>query len=503
MFATKLTLIVAGLIAAGGMTSTPAAAANTSAAPVAPTWPIPADAPSGPPPLATLPPATVTPPPAGQIGDPIRQAAVCGNWYRQDKYGDRWPAASTWWEYRCTDSTAQYHSLCAGPACDAYCPDCYWETWEWTDYFYWDGSEPVIYGQAYSDSILYDYQAYDWPPSLPSVSSDWWDAPTSRWYDLGPLLLTVSAAGTGSGEVASSPAGVSCGYSCEALFDAGTSVTLTATPDASSVFVGWTGDCAGTSVCQVTMDQTRSITATFAPNTFGLSVAKQGAGSGSVSSSPAEISCGTLCQGTFGGGTTVTLTATPDPGSVFGGWSGDCSGTGACPITMNQDRSVTATFNPNLPPRASFTLACTGLTCSFDGGGSGDPDGAIARYAWSFGDGASGSGQTATHTYARGGSYTATLTVTDNSGATTVNSENVNPISLSLRAYKQKGQQKVDLSWTGVAGSSYDVYRNGVNIVTVSATTYTDSAAKGPGGYVYRVCAVGASTCSNNASASF
>ena len=54
----------------------------------------------------------------------------------------------------------------------------------------------------------------------------------------------------------------------------------------------------------------------------------------------------------------------------------------------------------------------------FDGSGSSDSDGTIVTYAWSFGDGATGSGQTATHTYADAGAYTPQLTVTDDRGAT-------------------------------------------------------------------------------------
>lgn len=71
----------------------------------------------------------------------------------------------------------------------------------------------------------------------------------------------------------------------------------------------------------------------------------------------------------------------------------------------------------NEPPVASFTSACTGLACSLDATGSGDPDGAIASHAWTFGDGSSGEGATASHSYASAGTYTVGLTVTDNAGA--------------------------------------------------------------------------------------
>ena len=51
-------------------------------------------------------------------------------------------------------------------------------------------------------------------------------------------------------------------------------------------------------------------------------------------------------------------------------------------------------------PTASFTSSCTGLSCTFDGSGSSAPGSTITGYAWSFGDGGSGSGQTASHAYA-------------------------------------------------------------------------------------------------------
>ena len=72
----------------------------------------------------------------------------------------------------------------------------------------------------------------------------------------------------------------------------------------------------------------------------------------------------------------------------------------------------------NALPVASFTSACNGLSCSFNGSGSSDPDGTIASYAWSFGDGTTASGVTANRTYAAAGAYTVTLVVTDNSGGT-------------------------------------------------------------------------------------
>ncbi len=76
-----------------------------------------------------------------------------------------------------------------------------------------------------------------------------------------------------------------------------------------------------------------------------LSVATAGSGSGTVTSDPAGIDCGADCSEGYEDGTSVALTATPDGSSVFDGWSGDCTGTGSCAVTMNGPRNVTATFS--------------------------------------------------------------------------------------------------------------------------------------------------------------
>ena len=78
------------------------------------------------------------------------------------------------------------------------------------------------------------------------------------------FTLTVVKAGTGSGTVTSSPAGITCGSTCSAPFASGTSVTLTATADGGSTFAALTGGgCNGTSTCTVSMTQARNITATL------------------------------------------------------------------------------------------------------------------------------------------------------------------------------------------------------------------------------------------------
>jgi hypothetical protein len=80
-----------------------------------------------------------------------------------------------------------------------------------------------------------------------------------------------------------------------------------------------------------------------------LSVAKSGAGSGTVTSSPSGITCGTTCSASFASGTSVTLTPTPDPGSYFLIWSTPCSGSTLCSLTVNNSTEVTATFGLQAP----------------------------------------------------------------------------------------------------------------------------------------------------------
>ena len=88
-----------------------------------------------------------------------------------------------------------------------------------------------------------------------------------------------------------------------------------------------------------------------------LSVAKAGAGTGTVTSSPAGINCGADCSQAFPAGTSVILTANPADGSTFGGWSGgSCSGTGTtCAFTLNGTTNVDAEFDA-YTPGPSFAL---------------------------------------------------------------------------------------------------------------------------------------------------
>jgi hypothetical protein len=170
---------------------------------------------------------------------------------------------------------------------------------------------------------------------------------------------------------------------------------------------------------------------------------------------------------------------------------------------MNQNHSIIATFALNTPPHASLTLSCTGLTCTFDGRGSSDPDGTIQTYNWGFGDASGATGATATHAYAHPGSYTVSLTVTDNSGASTTTTTTATPFTLTARGYRQNGLERADLVWNGPTATSFDVYRNGARLVTVPTTTYTDTIGTTPGSYRYKVCTTASTICSNQVTISF
>ena len=106
------------------------------------------------------------------------------------------------------------------------------------------------------------------------------------------------------------------------------------------------GNLAGASYTTNAITANCTVVASFVANSYTLTVSKAGNGSGTVTSNPAGINCGSGagCLAKFTSGAAVTLTATAAKGYVFSGWSGACTGTGSCRVTMNAAKTVTASF---------------------------------------------------------------------------------------------------------------------------------------------------------------
>lgn len=166
------------------------------------------------------------------------------------------------------------------------------------------------------------------------------------------FTLTAELAGDGAGTVTSEPTGIDCPGDCTEDYTQGNDVILDANPAEGSEFVNWTGDIGANSpedpVITLTMDQNRNVTAVFSEiPSFTLEVLKNGDGTGTVTSDPPGIDYGDDNTEDYPENTVVTLTVTPDEGSIFKNWSENgtiLSTASSIDITMDQARSVTATF---------------------------------------------------------------------------------------------------------------------------------------------------------------
>jgi hypothetical protein len=112
---------------------------------------------------------------------------------------------------------------------------------------------------------------------------------------------------------------VASGQQRQAFFNYGATVTITPSAASGSAVTGWSGDCSGFGSCVIVATKSFDIQGSFAVGEK-LDVRLTGKGAGTVTSTPAGISCPGTCAGLFGADSQVTLTATPAPGSYFAGW---------------------------------------------------------------------------------------------------------------------------------------------------------------------------------------
>lgn len=154
------------------------------------------------------------------------------------------------------------------------------------------------------------------------------------------VTFSLTTFGTGTGTITCN------GAACQPSYPSGTALAIVAAPAVTSLFSGWGGDCAvngTTATCNLTVNANTAVSAAFNLPTLSVVVA----GTGTVTSTPAGIDCGTTCMVSFNRDTSITLSAAPVAGMTFSGWSGGgCAGTGPCVVILTDNFTVTATFGP-------------------------------------------------------------------------------------------------------------------------------------------------------------
>lgn len=172
----------------------------------------------------------------------------------------------------------------------------------------------------------------------------WWDVQDSAWLTRLPQRrLTVVVQGDGgSGRVVSEPGAVDCPPVCDAVWDDGLVVRLSARPDPGSRLWSWKGACSGWSGCSAPVAGDSYVVATFGPERYRLSI--RVSGRGRVVSGVGGIDCHRQCGAWFPPGTTVRLRAVPAAGQRLARWTGACSGVSACLVRAERDSVVRAVF---------------------------------------------------------------------------------------------------------------------------------------------------------------
>ena len=162
-------------------------------------------------------------------------------------------------------------------------------------------------------------------------------------------ITFTRSAGLGTVDIAQAGGSTTrCFATCTISMPIGSTVTLSAQPASGSRFVGWTGDCAGSSsTCDLTLNASIALAAAFAGPTAELRYVPTGGGYGTVNivTTADRVTCEVPCEVTVAPATLVTATARPPFEMRFAGWAGPCTGTDACSFQMpNVFANLTASF---------------------------------------------------------------------------------------------------------------------------------------------------------------
>ena len=241
-----------------------------------------------------------------------------------------------------------------------------------------------------------------------------------------PPSYTVTTTVSGQGSVSRDPD--------LAQYEQNSPLTLSATPQAGWLFNGWSGDLVSAdNPLNLVVSEDLALVANFVEeNLPNYNVSTAVTGNGQVALNPGG--------GTYVQGSVIQAQATPDLGWTFTGWQGLSDTSNPLTLTVTADVSLTAQFENVGPTAVISTDVVDGfkpLTVNFDGSNSTDLGGAIVSWDWTFGDGGlDASGEQVSYEFTSTGTFTVTLTVTDDQGATdsistdiTVSSDNITALA--------------------------------------------------------------------------